>query len=241
MKRLQLVFAALLCLSGCSYLDVGYDANLGVVDRAMLGNLWLNSADTSRPVAQGIGINDALVVTMDADLARLWDLRIAQFNGASVGAAIAQATLATAVAGIAIGQGPVAAAGGVAATSIFLQHVFGIANTPAKANAYLGGKELLVAAENEYWLSLQGDGCGKTLVSGTELTPAGANFLIRISNAQIVVQKQLQMTIPTLEQMQAATADQAFMRARRAANATGCVAVESTPGKFIMKPRATIP
>lgn len=202
---LAIAVLAMLALMGCSTLDYSYDRVTGVVDRAMSSNLQLNGADTGKTISSGVPMNDALVVTWGADLARLWDLRIAQFNGASIGAAITQATMAAAISGVAIGQGPVAAAGGIAAASLFFQHLFGIANTPAKANAYLGGRDLLVNAENEYWLSLRVDACGETKISGTELTDAGAQYLVRINNAAIVVQKAIQMTIPTAEQMQAAT------------------------------------
>lgn len=218
----SLTLAMLLSISGCASFDQSYDTTPGVVDRAMQKNLWLGGVDTGKAVAGGLSVNDALVVTYGADLAKIYDLRIAQFNGASVGAALTQAAMAAAIGGIALGQGSLASAGGVAAFSLFLQHVFGIANTPAKANAYLGGKNLLAAAENEYWLALAAESCGPTVVSGTELTTAGAQYLVRINNSATIVQNQLQMTMPTLEQMKAATVPAGNVGLRMRALETPC-------------------
>lgn len=223
-----LILAVLLSVSGCSSLDNSYDRIPGVVDRAMQDNIWLSGLDTGRAVIKGIAVNDALVVSYGADLARLYDLRIAQFNGASVGAAITQAAMGAAVGGIALGQGSLASAGGVAAASLFLQHIFGIANTPGKANAYLGGKTLLSDAENEYWLALAQETCGATIVSGTELTGAGAAYLVRVNNSAVIVQKQIQMTMPTLEQMQAATVPAGTIGLRMRAMESPCVPEPAT-------------
>ncbi len=219
------------------------DSVPGIVDRAVLDHVWLNGTDTGKSVKGGLGINDTLVVSMGADIARLFDLRIAEANGVSVGGAIAQATMAAGIAGIALGQGPVAAAGGIAAASLYLQHIFGLANTPGKANAYLSGKELLVAAENDYWLSLAVESCGTTRVSGEELTQAGATYLVRINNAMILVQKNLQMIMPTLEQMQAATVPPGTSAMRLRAMEDPCVQDQLTKRmkRQATAPRATIP
>lgn len=193
-----------LLLSGCVAIDTNSLVVPGVVDRSLQDNIWLSGVDTGKTTSAGITVSDVNVVTYGRDLNALARLRLAQANGASVSAALTQAVLATAISGIAIGHGPVAAAGGIAAASLFLQQVFGIVNTPARANAYQQLLERNLEAENEYFASLAIETC-EANVSGSKMTSAGAVYAARLNNSTILFDKAWVHLMPTLEQMQGAT------------------------------------
>lgn len=200
MKRLLLM----LLLSGCSFLDMNGLTVPGVVDRSLQDNIWLSGVDSGKLTRTGLTVSDVNIVTYGHDLNALVRLRLAQANGASVGAAISQAALAATISGIAIGQGSLAAAGGLAAGGLFLGHIFGIVNSPGHAVAYQQLIERNLEAENEFWSSLAAETCGSN-VSGSSMTVAGAMYLGRLNNSIILYDRAEQRLMPTIEQLQGAT------------------------------------
>lgn len=206
MKRYALACISML-LSGCASMDTNGLSVPGIVDRSVQENIWLSGVDTGHVTRSGITVSDVNIVTYGRDLNALARLRLAQAQGGSVGAALTQAVLATTISGIAMGQGPIAAAGGIAAASLFLQQVFGIINTPARANAYQQMLERNLDAENEYWGSLAVETC-EANVSGSKMTSAGAVYMTRLNNSVILFDKAWNFLMPSLEQMQGATITQ---------------------------------
>lgn len=219
-----IMLAVLLSITGCS---TSFDHIPGIVDRAT-------------EVKGGLSINDMLVVRMGAELTTLFDLRVAQYNGASVAGAISQAALAVAIAAIAVNQGSLVAAGSLGAAALGVQQMFGIIQSPAHANAYLGGKKLMVDAQNEYWLQLA-ESCGPTIVSGTELTDAGVAYLVRVNNAALAVQIHRQTLFPTMEQLQGASVPPGSTTARMRSMEQPCEPDPVQPDARKRKPRASQP
>lgn len=196
-------------IAGCTALDMDYAVPKTLIERATTTSqtLIVNGVDTGVKTADGIPINDATVAALNNDFVRIAEGAMGRYNNMSIWAALTQTTLAASITGGALGGMPIAAAGGIAASSLFLQHIFSIANTPAKANTYMQFLENLMQAENEFWSSLQTscNGTGVTKISGTSLTNAGSIWLTRINFNVIGLVKGLQGLQPTLEQMTAAT------------------------------------
>jgi hypothetical protein len=194
---------ALSLTQSCSTLDQDYPIVPGIVDRSLQLNILLGGIDTGRLTAEGLTVSDVNVVTWGRDLNVIARAQLAVYNGGSVTAAITQAALSSTVAGIALGGGPVGAAGGIGLASLFAQHIFGIVNTPAKGTATQQFMERNMEAESEYWASLAGEVCGAN-VSGAQLTDSGATYAGRLNASQILRDKAFQMTMPTLAQMESA-------------------------------------
>lgn len=220
---MKYVLACICMLAGCSIMEQPRLVIPDMVQRSITPNIILSGADTGYPASRGLNYNDANVIAMVSDANALARAMIARLNGESNAEALIQIALGTTIAGLAMGNAPIAAAGGLSLSGLALGRVFTQANSPGHANALSEFVQRNTDLRNLYWPAVEVETCQRGQVSGTELTAAGAALMVGFDSSLVILEKIRQGLGPTIEQLQGAMVPQGAQTQLRArATAMGC-------------------
>ncbi|MGH7769124.1 MAG: hypothetical protein ACREQP_16885 [Candidatus Binatia bacterium] len=204
---LSLSFLCFFLVSGCT---PRYVYAPTIAQRALDDNIRMEEITDKIPKKRGFNLTDVDVFAFTNDVKQAWRNRSQLSRTAGVLTGVSRVGLAGAATTVAATSPAGSASDAVpilTGIATFIGEIFGLVDAGGRSEAYQDGLRLILEAEAEYVATLPISADQQPNVSGTRLTDAGKQLLIRVNAAIAVVDKALQNRVPTQKEIEAATAN----------------------------------